>query len=363
MQLATMPDSTWTVTVKPWTWIYTFSSSGSVQWRDPFNGMSGKGTWNREGDKLVTRWHGSTTVEWWDVPIETSLATGICTMKGKKHSLTAVATSVKVIESEAQEVFTRTPASRARFLERCTLASGKLQVADLHFRGWCAGIAIAYGNAYAAHNKILDQISARERLAADLLLGAALALLGGGAGGLIGGTMKKANCSEWMIDAIKDLGKFGVRGPATAVLRPEGLKGMPTSPLQWQNEITERVTKEMAVVAQVIDDWRMAIDSDDDQFDASFDPVTVVEAALTLNFSNGRMRIPALPDVDKPALQRTFEMGWLEAWIKLRKCPVLTRNFARANLMDYGVALGMNADRLEQLLDRHCPEIDTRAIP
>lgn len=90
--LLTMPDLTWTVRVSRWTWEYKFSSTGHVSWRDPWNGMHGKGTWRIEADnKLKTRWHGSATTEDWDLPINPSAATGTCYMEEGTYDLQAVA--------------------------------------------------------------------------------------------------------------------------------------------------------------------------------------------------------------------------------------------------------------------------------
>jgi hypothetical protein len=87
-----MPDLTWTVKVDRWTWIYKFSHAKSVTWRDPWNGMNGRGTWNIIGDTLKIRWQGSETIDEWDVPFEPRRATGQTTMKGVTYDLVAVAT-------------------------------------------------------------------------------------------------------------------------------------------------------------------------------------------------------------------------------------------------------------------------------
>lgn len=44
--LQTMPDrGEWSVHVGPWNWVYVFSKDGTVTWKDPRNGLNGRGTW------------------------------------------------------------------------------------------------------------------------------------------------------------------------------------------------------------------------------------------------------------------------------------------------------------------------------
>jgi hypothetical protein len=93
--LLTMPDLNWTVRVydddDSWTWVYKFSRTGTVSWKDPWNGMHGNGTWRIEGTQLKTRWFGSKTTEEWDVPINPTGTDGTCHMKGTDYTLSAVA--------------------------------------------------------------------------------------------------------------------------------------------------------------------------------------------------------------------------------------------------------------------------------
>jgi hypothetical protein len=350
--LMTMPDLSWTVRVDRWTWLYVFSHKGTVRWKDNSNGMGGHGTWHIKGNKLITRWSASKTWEEWDVPINPRAATGKCHMQAGTFDLRAEA--LNFVELDTITIFTRTPESKTRFLEQCSLASGRVQVAQLQFSAWLSGISIAYGDAFEGHNKLLSDISATVKIADDLLLGAALAFLGGGVGGVVSGVMKAAKASDFMIDAGKDLAKFAVRGPAGAALRSTGIKGMPDSPLQWQNSVNERVMKEMAVVSQIILDWRIAIDSDDPSFDAGFDPDQVVDKALAVDGT----RIASLPQVDKASLQKDFEKGWLVAWIEKEAVSNIpfVRDLTRDKLRASGLRLGLN--NIDELLDKHCPRID-----
>jgi hypothetical protein len=91
MGLSTMPDLRWTVYVQHWNWVYTFSRTGGVTWRDPFNGQNGKGSWRIENGTMITRWVNSKTWEEWDVPINPAGANGTCHMTGGTHALWAEA--------------------------------------------------------------------------------------------------------------------------------------------------------------------------------------------------------------------------------------------------------------------------------
>jgi hypothetical protein len=82
LTMPAMPHLQWRVTVKPWTWIYTFSDTGTVSWLDPFNKMTGKGTWRIVGDTMTTRWVNSKTWEEWDVPFNPQGTDGTCHMAG-----------------------------------------------------------------------------------------------------------------------------------------------------------------------------------------------------------------------------------------------------------------------------------------
>lgn len=352
--LQTMQDIKWTVRVHRWTWLYVFSHTGSVSWKDPFNGMTGRGTWRLENNKIVTRWFASQTWETWDIPINPLAATGKCHMKEGTYDIKAEA--LNFIEIENPTVFSWTPESKALFLERCNMATGRVQIAQLQFSGWLSSVSIAYGDAFESHTKVLNDISARERLANELLLGFALAFVGGGSGGVVGGLMKAAGSSDFMVDGVKDLAKFAVRGPGGGVLRGAGITGMPLSPLQWQNRVNERVSKEMLIAAKEIDSWRTAVGSNDDSFDAGFDPAEAVDLALVIKLKSGFLRIRSLPEVDKASLQNDFEKGWLVAWIRkevVSNIPTV-RDFTRDKLGDYGRRLGLND--IEQLLDKHCPD-------
>jgi hypothetical protein len=103
-----MPDMQWRVRVsnatKQWVWIYSFSRTGGVTWRDPGVNMSGKGNWRIDGSKMITTWVNSKTTEAWDVPFKPQGTTGRCYMQGQ--DLPLVADAVDYYLDEGEVVYT-----------------------------------------------------------------------------------------------------------------------------------------------------------------------------------------------------------------------------------------------------------------
>jgi hypothetical protein len=343
--LQTMPDQTeWNVHVGNWNWVYVFSQNGTFTWRDARVGQNGSGVWKIEKHKVVTRWNKFTTWDEWDIPINARAATGKSHMKEGNFDL------------KAEAVNFLDPDDKSKFLERCNIASGKVQVAQLKFSAWLSGISVAYSDAYDAHNKVINDIAALQKLVEDMVLEAALRFLTGGVGGYIGGAMRAAKKPDFMIDAVKDLAKYGLSGPAQAVTRTSvKIAGMPASPHKWQNLVNERVSAEMGEVSANILRWRLAVAPNLTTFDASFDPADVVEQALVLKTDTGNLPLMTLNEVDKDLLQKDFEKGFLAQWIELgavSNVPTL-RDLARDKLHAYGRSLGMTD--IDQMLDRYIP--------
>lgn len=357
--LANIADVNWTVVCENrsnrFVWLYVFSPNGTVRWKDEGNGMTGNGTWQIKDTKLITRWYNSATVETWNAPpIDPRNWTGTCTMKGFQYSLKAVARNF--FEVDLGTDYHRTPESKAAFLDSCVRAKGKLQTATLLFSAWLSGISIAYGQAFEAHNRVLNDISATERLATELLLGFATAFLGGGVGGSVGAAMKAASAGDFMVDGVKDLAKFSVRGPSAAIFRAKQVTGMPASPLQWQNSINQRVSSEMALISAQIDEWHEAVASDDTSFNANFDPTKETEEDLTIHHDGIVVRLLSPPPLEE-SLQTKFEQGWLVAWIRtygrsVTQIPV-ARESVYGKLSDYGRRLGDG--NIEALLNDYIP--------
>jgi hypothetical protein len=84
------PVGDWRVAVGQWIWIYSFDASGNVTWRDPLNGLNGKGTWKNAPGLINFQWANSTTTENWKTPIKPSEQKGTTTMKGTTYEVNAV---------------------------------------------------------------------------------------------------------------------------------------------------------------------------------------------------------------------------------------------------------------------------------
>lgn len=83
------PAGRWDVRVDRWNWIYTFDPRGNVSWRDPYNNMTGTGTWENRGGRLVFTWHNSQTTESWDLPLKATDQLGRTRMKGVDYEVRA----------------------------------------------------------------------------------------------------------------------------------------------------------------------------------------------------------------------------------------------------------------------------------
>jgi len=278
-------------------------------------------------------------------------------------------------------IFVRSEQAKRDFLDKCNLAGGILQESQLVFTAWLSKISISYGRAFESHAKmveVVNKIRETEDLAAEVLLTLALTFVAGGVGGLVGGAMKAAKASDFMVDGIKDLSKFAVKGIGGAEIgvfanKGKGIQisGMPVSPLEWQNSVNARVTSEMAVVAKSINEWRTAVMNDDGRFDSTFDPAVEVDKALVRKPDQGKaVRLKELPPLDDDAmlnLQHQFEQGWFSGWIPQAKFAgersftypngnYNGRELTRNVLLSYGH--GIDFDDTNALVDKYCPPIE-----
>ncbi|RDJ20222.1 hypothetical protein DWF00_27725 [Bosea caraganae] len=281
------------------------------------------------------------------------------------------------VETGTVVIFSRTPETKARFLERCKQARGHIDHAQTLLEVWLSTVAIAYGQAYGAHRSLLDGISATEKLGHDLLLGFALAFVGGGAGSVVGAlvgstvkeVMKDALGQGFMIDGIKDLAKFSVRGTGADVFRAKSNAKMPTDPFLWKENVRRVVLAEFGLIKGIVNAWEAAVYSDepiygdDDEILPDFDPVKEAQDDLRLTVNGVPLAIGALPDIDQDALQKAYEKGFLVGWIKTcgrnaTQVP-LARESVIGDLRNAGVRLGVTD--IDQLLNQYIPGTDWSA--
>jgi len=350
--LQTMLDKAeWMVRVPNWTWQYVFFKNGSVRWKNPLNGTHGSGTWKIEKDKMVTRWFASKTWEEWNLPINPQAASGICHMERGDYPLQAVANNI--IVAEGVDILARIPQNAKEFLTRCGLAFHVLQQAELNFTVFLSSISIAYGRAFAAHDKLMSDIDATQRLAQDMLLGAALAFLGGPYAAVIAAVMQEV-VGTVISEGVKDLAKFAIRGPGGEAIRSLAdqttVTAMPASPLEWQNFKTKVVTSRLAAVHKIILGWEAAVTNDSSSFQAGFDPVEIVHSDLFLVGKGGAKftlaDLPTIDDAKGTQLQIAYQKGFLVGWLPIGLQGITTIPGARGvvfgKINSYGTGLGFS---------------------
>jgi hypothetical protein len=365
--LATMTDISWNVDCQTPTqsfkWVYTFtvnakSNDGTVTWKDERSNQGGAGTWRIEGGKLVTRWANSATVERWDVPINTKDWHGTCVMQGKNCTLKAVSQDIVIVINVSEiQFYARTPKEKTDFLKRCTAARRAFDTAKLKMSAFLSKLGITYSRAFGEHEKLMKDIDAAEKLVEEMLLGFALAFVGGGVGGAVGAFMKQAAASDFMIDGVKDIAKFSVRGPGAKLFLTKHNAKMPDNPLEWKEGLNERASTELAFISEQLTGWEEAVENDDDSFDADFDPFQELKDDMIVLNDKTTVNLFDLPDFDRDQLQIQFQQGWLFGWMKEKGHTVshipMSRDIVRDKLRGYG--RGINLPDLDKLIDAYVP--------
>ncbi len=208
---------------------------------------------------------------------------------------------------------------RQQFINLCTQANGETLESYLSLQKWMLALSIAYGDAWKNHTDTLAEASADEKLAENLILGAALAFVPGGVGGIIGESMKSAGSSAFMVDGVKDLAKWGMRtaGPgvvaAAAGGGTPGLKALPTDPLKWRDQVESRVVDESKSVVHNVNEWMDKANKNDPDFFLDFNPVDAVRGSLQIG---GTKVKDGLPAEDTGELAKAFEKGLWAEWLK-----------------------------------------------
>ena len=205
------------------------------------------------------------------------------------------------------------------FLAKTGEATAMIQTADQKATAWMDSLAAAYSDAWNNHTGALKHQADFERLMGDLILGAALAFVPGGIGGVIGKTMANATKSEAFIcDGVKDLTKWGFRNAAPALLKGaggggDGLTAYPTDPFMWDKLRGIRIHSELGVAAARNEAWIHAVNSNDPNFTLDFDPADVMKQALTVDGTDLRSVSPV--DIQQQSLE--FEKGFWAKWLEL----------------------------------------------
>jgi len=245
-------------------------------------------------------------------------------------------------------------AVQQNFLNRCSQANTLVDLAERKFSAWLSSIGSAYSDAWTTHTKFLTAIGTEAKLSQDIILGAALALIPGAIGGVLGDVMKTttdATKDAWSaalvrnkmavvadvmsdlqlgaptIDGIKDLVKWGIRSGAvvgmTGISIPVSnvYKKFPTDPLVWQSAINERVQTELANVTESIESWQNSVNTNDNRFVSNFDPLEKVKGTLKFQLKNfnpigaGTTDILLLVPINQSDVSKIFQAGFLTMWI------------------------------------------------
>lgn len=230
-----------------------------------------------------------------------------------------IGNSVIGIGPKVSGVQTEIEFSRQEFLNKATQCLTKIEIAYSKANSVMEVLSAAYGNAYDNHTKTLQAQDASNRLAEDILLGAALAFIPGGVGGVVGGMMKNAKAGDFLADAVKDLAKAGTRGLQGAALQLAGgggggspMRPMATDPRTWRAQFAVYVNEEKGKVLKDLDSWQTKANNADPDFYLNFDPVATMDAALIL--SGQMMKDIEVPD--QAEHERQFELGFWREWLQ-----------------------------------------------
>ncbi|WP_373530113.1 DUF4157 domain-containing protein [Nostoc sp.] len=209
--------------------------------------------------------------------------------------------------------------SKQDFLNRCGQVNTIIDAADRGTTAWLLSVAIAYGDAWKNHTDTLIAQDNLEKLQDELILGAALAFIPGGIGGMVGGALKNAKSSDFIIDGVKDLTKYVGRSPALSGLKGggivgssgQGLKAFPTDPGQWQNQVALRIKSELLVATNNLELWQEIANSKV-SIALNFDPVVAMNGALVVQ----GQKAAALQPVDQAQTSKDFEKGFWKTWLE-----------------------------------------------
>lgn len=215
------------------------------------------------------------------------------------------------------ELETHVEMSKDEFLSLTNQVNTIIDLADRSARAYLASLSLAYGKAYKTHTGLLKDQAESEKLASDLILGAALAFVPGGIGGIIGSSMKAAGSGDFIIDGIKDLAKWGMRTgaglAAQSGLGSSGLNAFPTDPLAWKGQEELRISSELAEATRMLLQWQDKANRNDPDFFLDFNPVEAMAQSLTVA---GR-RAAELAPVDQEETANAFEKGMWAKWLEL----------------------------------------------
>jgi hypothetical protein len=209
---------------------------------------------------------------------------------------------------------------RQEFINLCNQCHTRIDQAYTQANSIMEVLSAAYGNAYDAHLATLKAQDASNRLAEEIVLGAVLAFIPGGVGGVVGNWMRDAGANAFLVDAVKDLAKAGTRGvqgAATASVMPGAGGAMQPHPLKpdprtWRAEYAVKVNNEKQVVLADLDRWLTGANQRSPSFAMDFNPLETMKAALKKN----NLDVATTPVPDRAENQKSFELGMWKLWLE-----------------------------------------------
>jgi hypothetical protein len=205
--------------------------------------------------------------------------------------------------------------TRAEFSALLSQVHTKIDLAYTRANSIMEKLSAAYGNAFEGHEKTLKAQDASNRLAGEILLGAALAFIPGGIGGEAGVMMNAAKNGAFLADGVKDLVKFGLRTGGAAGLTPDGgdaMHPMSTDPRTWRADYATNMNTEKEKALKSLDGWQTKFNGSDPDFYLNFNPVTTIDDALK-NKQGKALKDISVPDQKEH--EKKFELGFWKEWL------------------------------------------------
>lgn len=269
---------------------------------------------------------------------------------------------------------TLTPEQQA-FFNKTVEANSTIGVVTGKFSAWLSSIAIAYSNAWSAHQTGLKAADQAAKDANALVIAVIMAGAGGAVGGAVGEAVKRLDGGAALVDGVKDLAKMGSRqvgtvGGQVTLSSPGGFQKMPANPLAWSQAINLRAETEVLTPARAaVLGWQHALNTDPSNFDTSFDPVAAINDKLTLAIVDKKPLNQLVPE-NQTALQKAFECGFLNDWIESQAFGVFLHlsqfswGKAKDKIVQYGLSVGMSdvQQRVDRVVSRDTAAHNQRVI-
>jgi Domain of unknown function (DUF4157) len=203
------------------------------------------------------------------------------------------------------------------FKDHCAEANTILDESKLATIIWLESIAGAYGDAWKNHTDLLNEEADSERLFNDLILGAALAFVPGGIGGLVSKALTTAKRGDFIIEGLTDLVKYGVTTAGAKSLGSggQGLNAFPIEPMKWKSQVSMKITSEALVATKTLKKWQHSANQNDPNFAMDFDPALAMTEAVIVQ----GQKAADLKPFDEIELAKDIEKGFWKGWLEINR--------------------------------------------